>query len=152
MVSVNLDLDFTVETAKDYKDGYLPCLDFKTKMTSRSTIIHTYFQKPMKTPFILMECLAMGEQQKHQILTNELIRRLSLVDVNNIENEELLKVVEQFIQEMKSSGYKRDRIREVVVGGIKGWKRKILRRKASGIEFYRKAKSDLKQRSYKKLM
>ena len=152
MVSVNLDLDFTVETAKDYKDGYLPCLDFKTKMTPRSTIIHTYFQKPMKTPFILMECSAMGEQQKHQILTNELIRRLSLVDVNNIENEEILKVVEQFIQEMKSSGYKRDRIREVVVGGIKGWKRKILRRKASGIEFYRTAKSTLKQRNYKKLM
>ena len=125
MASVNPDLDFTVETAKDYKDGYLPTLDFKTKMTPRSTIIHTYFQKPMKTPFILMECSAMGEQQKHQILTNELIRRLSLVDKDNIGHDEVIVVIEQFIQEMKSSGYKRDIIREVVVGVIKGWKQRL---------------------------
>ena len=94
----------------------------------------------------------MGEQQKHQILTNEMIRRLSLVDKDNIGHDEVIVVIEQFIQEMKSSGYKRDRIRDVVVGGIKGWKRKIARRKAAGIEFYRTGKSTLKQRNYKKLM
>ena len=33
MKSVNPDLDFTVETAQDYVDKYLPTLDFKTKMT-----------------------------------------------------------------------------------------------------------------------
>ena len=57
--------------------------------------------------------------------TNELIRRLSLVDVDNVEKEELVRVLEQFIQEMKSSGYSRERIREVVIGGVKGWQRKI---------------------------
>ena len=72
--------------------------------------------------------------------------------MENVEKEELIKVVEQFIQEMKSPGYQSKRIREFVIGGIKGWQRKIARRKAAGIEFYRKAKSTLKQRNYKKLM
>ena len=64
MVSINPDLDFTVETAEDYQDKYIPTLDFKRKMTKKGTIIHSYFQKPMKTPFILMEASAMGDQKK----------------------------------------------------------------------------------------
>ena len=92
----------------------------------------------------------MADQQKYQILTNELIRRLSLIDIEQIEIEDILEVVEVFIQEMKSSGYKREKTREVVVGGIKGWKRKIQRRKDEGSDFYRHAKSTLKSRNYKK--
>ena len=152
MKSVNPDLDFTVETAQDYKDKYLPTLEFKTKITELGIIIHTYYQKPMKTPFILMEASAMADQQKYQILTNELIRRLSLIDIEHIDMKDILEVVEVFIQEMKSSEYKREKTREVVVGGIKGWKRKIQRRKDEGSDFYRHAKSTLKSRNYKKLM
>ena len=94
----------------------------------------------------------MGDQQKFQILTNELIRRLSLIDVENIEMSDVLVVFEVFIQEMKSSGYGRGKIRDVVIGGIKGWRRKIERRKTEGKGFYRHARSTLKSRNYRKLM
>ena len=35
MVSVNPDLDFTVETAQEYKEGYIPTLEFRAKMTPK---------------------------------------------------------------------------------------------------------------------
>ena len=52
---------------------------------------------------------------------------------------------------MKSSGYKREIVREVVISGVKGWKRKIDRRKKEGTDFYRTAKKTLKMRIKKKL-
>ena len=57
-----------------------------------------------------------------------------------------------FSQEMKSSGYTREKTREVVIGGTKGWKRKIARREAKGQEFYREATKTLKGRVRKKLL
>ena len=75
MESVNPDLKFTVETPDDYKDKKLPTLDFSFKQTKEGFLTHTYFQKPMKTPFILMADTAMGDKQRFAILSNELIRR-----------------------------------------------------------------------------
>ena len=44
---------------------------------------------------------------------------------------------------MKSSGYNREQTRETVIGGIKGWKRKIKMRETEGIGFRRLAKDTL---------
>ena len=105
----------------------------------------------MKTPFILMADSAMGDKQRFAILSNELIRRLSTIDTEYTETEEIIRVIEEFIQEMKSSGYKREITREVTISGVKGWKRKIDRRKQEGSDFYRTAKKTLKTRIKKKL-
>ena len=77
---------------------------------------------------------------------------MSTIDTEYVEKEEILKVIEVFIQEMKSSGYTREQSREIVIGGIKGWKRKVERRKKEGLGFYRLAKSTLPTRVRKKLM
>ena len=50
---------------------------------------------------------------------------------------------------MKSSGNEREVRGEVVIVGIKGWKRKIARRLKEGVEFYRSAQSTLESRIYK---
>ena len=106
----------------------------------------------MKTPFVLMANSAMGESQRHSILSNELVRRLSTIDIEYTESEEIIRVIEEFIQEMKSSGYSRERTREVVIAGVKGWKRKIARRIKEGTDFYRTAKKTLPGRCRKKLL
>ena len=106
----------------------------------------------MKTPFVLMARSAMGDHQRYAILTNELIRRLSQINVEHVDIIEVIKVIEVFTQEMKSSEYTREQIRETVIGGVKGWRRKIERRKREGIGFYRTAPSTLKTRVRKKLM
>ena len=140
------------ETADDYENKRLPTLEFSFNLTEEGFLTHTYFQKPMKTPFILMERSAMGDQQKYAILSNELIRRLSTIDTEYVTVAEIMEVIEVFICEMKSSGYSREQTRNTVISGIKGWKRKVEKRRKEGVPFYRSAKSTLSGRVRKKLL
>ena len=57
----------------------------------------------MKTPFVLMERSAMGNQQKYQILSNELVRRLSNIMIEEIPHNEVIEKIEEFIGELKNS-------------------------------------------------
>ena len=75
--SINRDLVFTSEIPEEFKDNKLPTLDFYLWLCKNGQANWSYFQKLMKTPLVLMEQSAMGDQQRHSILSNELIRRLS---------------------------------------------------------------------------
>ena len=76
-------------------------------------------------------------------LSHALIRQLSTIDTEYVKIKQIIEVIEVFIQEMKSSGYNREQTRETVIGGIKGWKRKIKMRETEGIGFRRLAKDTL---------
>ena len=80
MNSINPDVQFTSETASDFSNKWLPTLDTKLKVVDNCRIEHNYFEKEMKTPLVIMNRSAMGQQQRHSILSNELIRRLSNVE------------------------------------------------------------------------
>jgi hypothetical protein len=150
MNSVNCDLKFTTEVAEDFGDGRLPTLDF-TIEEIHWMMIHSYFEKSMKTPYQVMERSAMSEQQRYSILSNELIRRMSKVHLS-IGQEERLSIVEKFIKQLKTSGYSRLQAREAVVSGLVGMKRKMDRKHKLGEEMYRSAASTLKPRLKKKLL
>ena len=80
MNAVNEDLTFTIETPEEFPRNRLPTLDFVLWL-ERWGINHSYFEKLMKTPYLLMQRSAMGEQQHMSILANELVRMLSNVYV-----------------------------------------------------------------------
>ena len=151
MNSVNPDLVFTVETPEEFEQTRLPTLDVKLWL-ERGEIRHTYFEKPMKTPFLLMKRSAMSQHQRCAILANELVRRLSNIDVENIPHSEVIKVIEQFTLQLKNSEYSCKEARGHVIDGIRGWKNKIERRKRDKMEFYRLAKNTLHSRVRKKLL
>ena len=115
-------------------------------------IRHTYFQKAMKTPFVVMERSAMGGKQKWEISSNEMNRRLSNVDHENLEKAELVTVIEQYIQELRNSGYTVTQANEIISSGFRGWKRRIERRERQGQGMYRSAKLTLSERERKKLL
>ena len=75
---------------------------------------------------------------------------MSNVEHGKISIEEQIVTLEQMVKEMKMSGYDRKATREIMVAGMIGWKRKILRRKTTGM--YRSAKSTLNLRCRKKLL
>ena len=150
MNAINCDLVFTMEIPEDFPLCRLPTLDFVMWLEWWG-INHTYFEKLMKTPYLIMQRSAMGEQQKASILSNELVRRLSNVNHEKVHRDEIIKVVEQFIKQMKSSGYCLKQTRDITVSGMKGWKGKIRRRQKDGKGFYREGKSTLKTRLRKKL-
>ena len=106
----------------------------------------------MKTPYVLMERSGTSYHQKFQILSNELCRRLSNIQIEQIEKKEVLQKIEQFIKELKNSGYRRKQSRELVIAGIKGWETKIKKRKRQGIPFYRPGQTIVETRLRKEIL
>ena len=78
MNDISCDLQFTTEAPEDFTENKLPTLDFKLWLSS-GVILHSYFEKEMRTPFVVMKRSAMGEQQRMAILSNELIRRSLII-------------------------------------------------------------------------
>ena len=148
--SINEDLVFTGVTPENFANMRMPTLDFEFWLEENGEINHNYYQKPMKTPYVIMKSSAISQHQKISILSNEVVRGMSNINDDKISLEEKYATVEQLIKEMKVSGYDRGEIREVVVCGLTGWKRKLERRKETGM--YRSAKSTLVGRCRRKLL
>ena len=151
MNAINRDLVFTVEVPEEFENDRLPTLDTKIWLES-GLLRFTYFEKSMKTPYLLMKRSAMSQHQRCAILANELVRRLSNVDTENVPHSEIILIIEQFTQQLKNSEYDCKEARGHVVDGIRGWKNKIERRKQEGQPFHRLAKNTLYRRVKKKLL
>merc|ERR1712074_464646 len=114
------NLTFTVETTEDFQNKMLPTLDLQIEVKQVvyrrrmiDQISFTYFQKAMKTPLVLGAQSAMSLNQKNNILSNEIVRRLSNISEDR-STEERIQVVDQFTKELKSSGYNRPQVREIL--------------------------------------
>ena len=104
----------------------------------------------MQTPLVTMERSAMGAQQKHAILSNDLVRRLSMLS-ESIDLKERLGVIDHYTQKLKTSGYNQNQCKELIQSGVVGFNNKVKNRKKNGQPFYRTAKSTLGGRIRKKL-
>ena len=150
--NINQDLQFTAETPAEFGNKRLPTLDFSIWLEKNGEINHSYFQKEMKTPYVIMKRSAMSQHSKVSILSNEIVRRLSNINHKMIPTKEIEEVVEVFICEMKTSGYERAETKEIVVSGITGWQRKMKRREEEGRIYNRSARSTLSIRCRNKLL
>ena len=103
MEATNPDLKFTTESQEDYPYERLPTLDFSMWINEDNVVQHTYFQKEMKKPFVVMEKSGMSYHKKYQILSNELARRLSNIHTS-LPHKEVMKTTSQYIRELKTSG------------------------------------------------
>ena len=93
----------------------------------------------------------MSEHQKMAILSNELVRILSNVHRDVIEDE-IEEIVEHYTSQLKTSGYNRKQAKETVVCGLVGWRRKLERREKANQNQYLEAKESLEQRTHDKLL
>ena len=69
----------TMELCSDFKDGRMPTLSFSL-WQGVDKIEHSYFEKEMKNQTLLMSRTAMSKHQIMNIMSNELIRRLEMMD------------------------------------------------------------------------
>ena len=150
MNSVNPNLRFTTEAPEDFPRKRLPTLDFVIWMVD-GILYHSYFEKKMKNQYTILSRNAMSEHQKISILSNELVRRLSNIHRDVLE-EEIEEVTEHFITQLKNSGYHRKQAKEIIVCGLVGWRRKLERRDNAGQEQYLHASQTLEKRTDDKLL
>ena len=92
----------------------------------------------------------MSRQSLYSILSNELRRRLEVID-EKISEIEKVRVVYKFIQQLVNSEYNAKQIREIVISGITGYSRKEKRRKIECKPKYRSGTESLESRIERKL-
>ena len=68
--TINTDLVFTSEIPKKITNNKLPTLDFLLWLERNGHLKHSYFQKLMKTPLVIMEQSAMSDNQRYSIFAN----------------------------------------------------------------------------------
>ena len=152
MNSINNDLEFTIETPEDFPEEKLPTLDFKLWQEPDQTLNHCYYQKEIKTPYVIMARSGMATQQKLQILANELTRRLSNINKINSIKSQYTRTINNFTQELKNSEYIFKTAREIVISGLRGLRKREKLREIKNQNFYREAKTTARQRAHKKLV
>jgi len=150
MNAVSNDLEFTMELCEDFPDLKLPTLSFSL-YADRNGLSHTYFEKAMRNQTLIMNRSAIGKQQLMNILSNELIRRMEVISDELEQNEKNI-IVEKFTQQLVNSEYTWRTIREIVVSGLKGYKRKERNRIQNGIPKFRSGAYSLQKRTSKKLL
>ena len=130
MNSINPDLQFTIEKESDFENKRLPTLGFEMWST-KDKIRHSYYEKEMRSQVLTEKRSSQSENQKFAILTNELNRRLQMMD-EEIETEEQVQKIDQFTQQLINSGYQWGQIREVIVSSLKGFIKGEIKRKEMG--------------------
>ena len=76
MNDISTNWRFTTESPSEFENRRLPTLDTELWVKDNQ-IHHSFYEKPTRTPLLIMENSGMAEHQKISILSNDLIRRLS---------------------------------------------------------------------------
>ena len=120
-------------------------------MDGNNRIQFKFFEKDTTTNLCIQKRSAMQENQKIQSLTNEVIRRL-LNTGGGVTNEVRRGILDNFGVKLLTSGYSIEQARRITLAGIRGFERKIERRKKEGKPLYRTAKESGESRRRKKLV
>ena len=104
----------------------------------------------MRNQVLLLERTSMSRQSLISILSNELTRRLEVLD-EKMEKEETIAVIDKFIQQLVNSEFNWNQCREIVVSSLTGYTRKEKRRVAANKPKYRSGCESIEARVEKKL-
>ena len=113
-------LKFTAEVGEEYEEGWLPTLDMENRITEKNEVVYRQFEKPVSSKRTVQRTSAMGENIKHQILSQDMIRRLKNTS-ESLGGAAKVRAVDQYSQKLRNSGYMRDQIARIITNGVKGY-------------------------------
>ena len=114
-------IELTVETEMDFENGFLPTLDFQTRVRQDGEIEFLHYTKPMASGLLVQNGTALGKQTVFASLRQDLIRRLLHVS-DHFGVVEELKVIEDFTQSLANSGHKYSFSKSVILQAITRFK------------------------------
>ena len=131
-------LEFTTEVGEDFVDGWLPTLDTALKVYENNRIQYRFYEKPEGARSTLHQKSAMGENPKHQTLSQEMIRRL-LNCSEDLQDEQIQMITDNYASKLHNSGYNIEQIRKILLSGVKGYGAKKTRCSIEGKRLRRTA-------------
>ena len=137
--SIKSDLYFEGDCCSNNPDGYLPVLDLKMKTVlitemvenkapvSYYQVLFKFYKKEVARKSLMAANTAMAERIRRETMANELMRRLfnTLPNLPGSE-EDTIEALDEFMVEMKTSGYSENFRKETLTNSILGYKRKLL--------------------------
>ena len=154
MESINPDLKFEMELEQDFSDHKLPTLDCNIWIScphdQAPAIEFDFYEKPMKSKYVVMEKSAMDYQKKMSILSNDLCRRL-MNTKQSIPQETNDSIVDKYSLTLLRLGYNINSVRQIIVAGLRGFKNRVLRAAEAGTKLHRSPESSLDARLKKKI-
>ena len=79
-----------------------------------------FYEKPEGARSTLHQKTAMGENPKHQTLSQEMIRRL-LNCSEDLPDEQIQRITDNYAAKLHNSGYNIEQIRKIILSGVKGF-------------------------------
>ena len=136
--SISPMIKLTVETPCNYKNGYMPVLDIQVKINKneKNRIDFQYYEKPTKTPRVILANSALSFSKKRTILTQECLRVLRNTKLE-LGPEIQKKHLNFLMLKMKNSGYGQKFRREILDSGQKAFKKMIKDEKEGVKPMYR---------------
>ena len=117
MNEIFLFLNFTIELAEDFEDGYLPTMDTKLRVSLNSIVTYIFYEKPTAANVMVQRTAALGESLKVSTLVQEVIRRM--INTSEREPDEVRnEVLDRCCQKLCNSGHYLPSIRNMMVSGL----------------------------------
>ena len=116
-------LTFTMESVEDF-GGKLPTLDLNIWVDENNIVMYIFYQKPMSSSMVIQRRSAMPENMRMSTLNQEVIRRM----LNTSERLDMTwrnRIVDDYAQKLRNSGYDLEYTRKVIMGGLTGYERKL---------------------------
>ena len=151
MNSIDDNLEFTMETHKDFANLRLPTLDTEIWVRKDGVILYSFFEKGVSAKEVMRQNTALSENTKVSSLAQDLIRRMKHTSIL-LPMTQRVEVINEFTKKMLSSGYDKEQTKSVTVAALKGYEKAVERHEAGVRPLHLKAKYGLSGRNRKKLL
>ena len=129
-------LNFTVESEEDFEDRRLPTLDFKIWVDKNNIIHYTFLEKPTSSNQMIHLESALPENTMMATLNSEVLRRMQNVS-ELLPMSEIDEVLDKLSPKLSNSGYKLDKVRKILGGGLSGYENRWRQSKMEENKGYR---------------
>ena len=150
MQGIEAYLEFTMETCEDFEGGWLPTLDTSFRVNKANQVEFKHFEKETSSTMTIQSKSAMCENVKHQILSQDMVRRL-YTTCGSQGAETLEQIVDKYAQKLRNGGYSVEQTQRIIINGIKGLERKKRRCEDEGRKLWRTAQESRSSRNIRKL-
>ena len=104
MTGIEDYLEFTAESGSEFPDGWLPTLDTSLKVSLDNKIKYRFYEKETSADKTVQKASAMEENSKVQILSQDVVRRLSNSS-EDLGRKESWRILDSYGQKLLNSGY-----------------------------------------------
>ena len=144
IIANNIDptIKVTFDVPSNHDDGRVPILDVKIRIDEKGRAEHIFYKKPVANRLSTLKSSAYSMQNKMNILTQECFRRLHNTS-DFVETEIKVKIINEFMEDLKLSGYTEKDRENILIGGVNTYERLREKERQNIRPFYRPREEQL---------